>query len=264
MLLRQWPDGDLWYMKDDKFKRPKAIINLKLYSNDCMFGRTAQSRVFVEVWKNVVKEYLREFYYMASMAELEACMVIYHDNFNIEWRGYDDSLPTFVEETLKRIKNMNINEQKESFDQVKEKLQQEWHNFYYEQSFRQALAAFDTVVINNSFEKNVQKKILDSYSFEDFVSQAHDWLKTGRLVMFVHGNIDKEVTSLIMEKTRETLALKAADKEDLVDIRTIALPPNSSYLLESPLVDRSNENSCLISYFEAGLEGNNIRKKLIH
>lgn len=50
--------------------------------------------------------------------------------------------------------------------------------------------------------------------------------------MFVHGNIEKDVALLIMEKTRETLALKPADKEDLVDIRAIALPLDSNYLLE--------------------------------
>lgn len=115
---------------------------------------------------------MREFYYMASMAELEATMLIYHDNFNIEWKGYDDSLPTFVEETLRRIKTLRLEDQRDAFDQVKEKLQQEWHNFYYEQSFKQAIAVFDNIVINNSFERHVQKKLLDSYSFEDFVDQA--------------------------------------------------------------------------------------------
>ena len=53
---------------------------------------------------------------MASMAELDASMSVYHDNFNIQWRGYDDSLPVFVEETLKRIKNMNLSEQRDTFD----------------------------------------------------------------------------------------------------------------------------------------------------
>lgn len=66
--------------------------------------------MFIEVWKNIVKEYLREFYYMASMAELDASMLLYHDNFNIQWKGYNDSLPVFVEETLKRIKNINLKE----------------------------------------------------------------------------------------------------------------------------------------------------------
>lgn len=58
--------------------------------------------------------------------------------------------------------------------------------------------------------------------------------------------------------------LKPVDKEELVDLRCISLPPNTHHLLEIPLVDQTNENSCLVAYFEAGLEGNDIRRKLIH
>ncbi len=54
------------------------------------------------------------------------------------------------------------------------------------------------------------------------------------------------------------------DKEDLFDVRCIALQPGSNYLLELPLEDKTNENNCLISYFEFQAEGDDIRKKLIH
>lgn len=56
---------------------------MKLYTNDCMFGRTPQARVFIELWNSMIKEYLREFYYTASMAEMDANMCAYHDNLNI-------------------------------------------------------------------------------------------------------------------------------------------------------------------------------------
>lgn len=55
---------------------------MKLYTNDCMFGRTAQGRVFLDVWKAMLEEYLREFYYTASVAEMSACVTGYHDNLN--------------------------------------------------------------------------------------------------------------------------------------------------------------------------------------
>lgn len=71
VLLKQWNDSDLWYKKDDKFNRPKAIINLKYYTNDCMFGRTASARVFVDMWNAILQENLREFIYMGDMANLK-------------------------------------------------------------------------------------------------------------------------------------------------------------------------------------------------
>jgi insulysin len=68
----------------------------------------------------------------------------------------------------------------------------------------------------------------------------------------------------MVEKARETFNVKPVDKEDLVDVRCIALKQNSHYLLEIPLEDKTNENNCLISYFECGLEGMDLRTKLTH
>lgn len=89
---------------------------MKLYSNDCLFGRTPEARVFVEMWNKILEEYLREFYYMGQMASLNAKSSIYHDNYNLEWSGYNDTLSLFVEETLKKIKEMNVADQREYFD----------------------------------------------------------------------------------------------------------------------------------------------------
>jgi len=37
-LLRQWPEGELWYMKDLTYKLPKACISAKIYTRDCNLG----------------------------------------------------------------------------------------------------------------------------------------------------------------------------------------------------------------------------------
>lgn len=69
-LVKQWADTELWFHKDDKFKRPKCKISAKLYTNDCNMGASPSSRVFVHVWTKVLKEYMREFNYMANCANL--------------------------------------------------------------------------------------------------------------------------------------------------------------------------------------------------
>ena len=70
-------------MKDEKFLRPKGMVSLKIYTGDCEFGRTANGRLFVEIWNAMLQEYLREFYYMAQMASLNATMSVPHDNYSI-------------------------------------------------------------------------------------------------------------------------------------------------------------------------------------
>jgi hypothetical protein len=49
------------------------------------------------------------------------------------------------------------------------------------------------------------------------------------------------------------LKLEPIKIEDLAPIRTIALDEGHSFLIERELEDKSNENSCIITYYEAGL-----------
>ena len=53
--IQKW-DGlaDLWYKKDDKFKKPKAIMACKIYTSDLDLGSAPLTSVFSEVWKRML------------------------------------------------------------------------------------------------------------------------------------------------------------------------------------------------------------------
>ena len=100
-LVQQW-DGiaDLWYKKDDKFKKPKGIVGCKIYTADLGFGTSADATVFTTVWKSMLTEMLREFTYMADCAKLTFNASTLRDNIDLQWTGFNDALPNFVGETL--------------------------------------------------------------------------------------------------------------------------------------------------------------------
>jgi hypothetical protein len=50
----------------------------------------------------------------------------------------------------------------------------------------------------------------------------------------VHGNLQKEQAISLVETGRSTLDLKQVAKEDLVDVRCIAIPAGKTYLF--PLI----------------------------
>lgn len=116
VLLKKWEDTDLWFMKDDKFERPKSIVNCRIYTNDCMFGLTDKGKIFANVWNSVLNETLREFFYMAGQASLHAHIGLSHDTINLEWAGFNDSMNGFISETLQQIKTVKMSEQKDYFD----------------------------------------------------------------------------------------------------------------------------------------------------
>ena len=125
-------------MKDDKFERPKAIINVKVYPSAGLLselGVTAEGRMITEVWIAAIKEYLREFKYMAEMANLELDFTISNDAISLQFSGFNDSLAEFTQQTLTRIRDFRTLAKEDMaaiFSQVKEKLMQDWYNFYFD------------------------------------------------------------------------------------------------------------------------------------
>lgn len=95
-----------------------------------------EGKVFVQVWKAVLLEYMREFNYNAEEAKLEFDLSLYGDNVSFEWFGFNDSMPNYINETIDRIIKMRSENLEKIFEQVKEKLSQSWKNFYLEQTYR--------------------------------------------------------------------------------------------------------------------------------
>lgn len=109
----------MWYKKDDKFQRPKSIVNFKFYTNDCLWIQKPEGNVFVKVWAKVLEEYLREFNYSASLAKLDFDISLGDDNVNFKWSGFNDSMPTYINQTISKIIQMKNEDLSQVFDQVK-------------------------------------------------------------------------------------------------------------------------------------------------
>lgn len=105
-LIKKWDNTELWYKKDDKFLRPKAVIGMKIYTQDNGFSKTAEGRLFANLWKAAAEEYLREFSYNAECASLKFVVNLLHDNIDLKWSGWNDSMTAFVNETFEKINQM--------------------------------------------------------------------------------------------------------------------------------------------------------------
>ena len=101
---------------------------------------------------------------------------------------------------------------------------QDYHNFYYEQSYKQSYEILENTLVTGSFEKRTLRKLLQNFTYEDFVKMSSEWLRNARFVWFVHGNIAKETAITLVEKAVEIFGSKGVEKEDLADVRCVALP----------------------------------------
>jgi hypothetical protein len=94
--------------------------------------------------------------------------------------------------------------------------------------------------------------ILKDYSYERFNSELAQWMQSGRYTWYINGNISSDAAIEIVEKTRSTLGLTNLPVTSIGDYQFIALEAGYSTLIVLPLEDKSNENSCSLTYYEVG------------
>lgn len=108
---------------------------------------------FSDVWQYVLSEFLRESNYAASLANLDFSFYLTCDYLNFEWSGFNHCMPLFISETIDQILSLKDKNVEKIFDQVKEKLLQDWKNFYFEQTSRQASQLLSKVLVDVNLEK---------------------------------------------------------------------------------------------------------------
>ena len=99
------------------------------------------------------------------------------------------------------------------------------------------------------------RNILQAYKFSDFKDHMQEWFKTGRQCWYVTGNYDNEAAKQLVADSSKQLNLTPIQVENLAPVRTVAIEDGFSFLIERPLEDTTNENSCIITYFEVGFTG---------
>ena len=110
----------------------------------------------------------------------------------------------------------------------------------------------DILAITQSHDRKVQLDILEELTFEEYASAAKNFLKSGRMLWYISGNLAKQAAVDIVNESRKVWQITSTSIENLSQIRAIAMKPSSHFVYERELVDPKNTNSCLLTYFELG------------
>lgn len=81
------------------------------------------------------------------------------------------------------------------------------------------------------------------------------WLTTGRMLWYVNGNIPKDKAIQTVKQSMQVLNLQVVERDSLCDIRCLDILPNTIQRIDFEVEEPTNDNSCLITYFQYGLLG---------
>ena len=79
---------------------------------------------------------------------------------------------------------------------------------------------------------------------------------------FVTGNFGHQEAIDLVENARGKFDLSSIRIEDLAAIRGTAVEDGHSFHIEQSLVDSENDNSCAVTYYEVGVQGDSSKQKL--
>ena len=118
--------------------------------------------------------------------------------------------------------------------------------------------------MSRAAEKKFLRPLLENYSYEKFNEDMAQWMKSGRYVWYITGNITSDEAIQIVEKTRETMGLNNLPVEQIGELNPMALKVGTATLLDMPLEDKTNENSCTLTYYEIGTIKGDYRQNYIN
>jgi secreted Zn-dependent insulinase-like peptidase len=255
----------LWYKKDDQFNRPKSIVKLKVYTNDCLYQILPEARAFVNLWVAILDEYLGEFSYMAAECRLGFSVDVDNDGINMKWSGYNDSIPAYVKQLMEKVKAMQDSKDLEKlFDQLKEKLLKDMKNYYYGATYTQAAGMLPNILIDKNFEKKVLRTHLEALDFAKFNKYKDQWLKNGKQVWYTYGNISQEDAKMMVHEVQQIISLSPIEVEDLLDVRPIKMEAGTCTSMMKKLEDENNANTCAVAHYEVGSKTADLKAYLVN
>ena len=146
---------------------------------------------------------------MAQEAKLNFDCTLNRDGFDFTWSGFNDTMPSYIHEVLARVLAMENCDLKDTFEVMKEKLILDLKNHYIQNSYLVAFAEIQNVLINTAVQKKQLLPYLEEFTYENFMQYLDaSWLKSGRAVWYISGNLGHEEAIALVESAREKLNLQ--------------------------------------------------------
>ena len=141
----------------------------------------------------MLKEHLREFSYMAEMAELDSEFSFgSYFTLNIKISGFRDSFDRYTQQYLKQILSF-VPSDEALFLTLREKQKKEYSNYFLNQPYQ---LCYNTIVnaLREGQSTDPRGKLaqIDNVILEDLVAFAQSWKKQTYLEYYMAGNLTQD------------------------------------------------------------------------
>jgi insulysin len=200
----------------------------------------------------MLREHLREFVYMAEMADLDSEFSFgSYYTLNIKITGFRDSFDRFVNEYLKEITNFTPKDQ-QLFETLKEKQKKDYANYFLNNPYQIAYNSITQALRDGSSLSPAEKlRDIDGVTLEDLVIYAKNWNRKVFMEFYVTGNMVEDHAVRIVKDIEKFVEERstALSKSFIGAIRPVFLPLDKICAVEEVLKsDKETNNSLIVHY----------------
>lgn len=246
-------NSELFFLPDVQFNLPKLLIKANLFlAGDALFAEPKQY-LSLTLFSSGLKEYLREFIYMAQMAKIDISLVPTKKGLKFKASGFNHKFQIFLRELSRRIADFALAEGAEAdfiaakFATLKLKRLEELENQLKLEPYNQYGMTMSEAVTTGSFGHDALIGAIKDLSLEEYLGVHREVLRRVYVETLISGNLTEKDAVDIQRNLIETLQEKRLSQSlALVDIREnrlVGLAAKSVTVFERALRNESDSNN---------------------
>eukprot|EP01130_Rhizamoeba_saxonica_P017049 TRINITY_DN8087_c0_g1_i1.p1 TRINITY_DN8087_c0_g1~~TRINITY_DN8087_c0_g1_i1.p1 ORF type:complete len:682 (+),score=117.87 TRINITY_DN8087_c0_g1_i1:38-2047(+) len=161
-LILSTESQDLWFLQDNTYKLPRAIISMEFISPTCY--KSPENAVCNVILLKMLKDKLNELSYSAKLAGLRYTLSATSRGFLLKSSGYNQNLSLFHATILSNFVDFEL--QQERFDILHQKYQEELENTVLDQPYNHAISARNNIIYSPRWSTENRLEALPSVKLE--------------------------------------------------------------------------------------------------
>ncbi|KAM3142497.1 hypothetical protein pb186bvf_005399 [Paramecium bursaria] len=253
----------VYFKQDNTFKVPKTVIQLRIFCKDQGYGTLEDTDVLGKLWKEFIKNHMRELNYQAETAQIESSFEMANNGIEISISGFNDSVDRFTISMFERLKSFKLEDYSDQFDTIYTKTVQELENFRKQPPYQQ-VHSYTQILLREggSFDNENLLNSIKNVKYDDLLRFSNLWLKRAKFEWLISGNLIQEDAIKIANAIENLYQVQTLPKDQVLQVRTLNLPHEVVYNFTYNLKELTETNSAIVVYYQQ--EVSTIRSQVIN
>lgn len=245
VLLRAEPNLRIWYKQDDRFRLPKANIELKLASK--LAYESAENAAMTKLFTLMLRDQLNEYSYPASLAGLHYSVSNTVAGLMMNISGYSENQYLLLSELVAEMEHFDPDVSK--FEIFKNQIKESRQNQKLAQAYQQISYESYYLLTDPLWHTDDYLAVIDEITVEKLKQFVPRLLSHLQLEILVHGNMSIKETQAIGSLLEKHFIEPGLPPAEEVEERTMTIPLTPDYVYQLAVEDI---NSAVELYYQAG------------